>query len=245
MDECGAHGAPYVAEKLANGGRLNDRNEGSTNMSEQTAATPISPLMQELASYIAAAPRRALPQAALEATKSHLLDTVAAMISGTKLLPGKSAINYVRSLGGNREATIVGTRLMTNVPNAALANGMTAHADETDDSHAASNTHPGCGIVPAALALGERNGASGTALLRAIALGYDVSSRLTISLGGANFRRVGHLTHCFGPNFGAAAAGAALCRLNADKVRHVLSYAAQQACGISTYPRDTEHIEKA
>ena len=214
-------------------------------MSEHANATPISPLMQELAAYIASAPRRALPKPAVEATKHHLLDTLAAMISGAKLLPGKAAIGYVRSLGGNREATIVGTRLMTNVPNAALVNGMTAHADETDDSHAASNTHPGCGIVPAALALAERNAASGMALLRAVALGYDISSRLTLSLGAANFRRVGHLTHCFGPTFGAAAAGAALCRMNANKVRHVLSYASQQACGISTYPRDTEHIEKA
>ena len=214
-------------------------------MSEKAAATPISALMQELATYIASAPRRPLPKPALEATKHHLLDTLAAMISGAKLPPGKAAINYVRALGGNRDATIVGTRLLTNVPNAALVNGMTAHADETDDSHAASNTHPGCGIVPAALALAERNRSSGTALLRAVALGYDISSRLTISLGAANFRRVGHLTHCFGPNFGAAAAGAALCKLNPNKVRHVLSYAAQQACGISTYPRDTEHIEKA
>jgi 2-methylcitrate dehydratase PrpD len=214
-------------------------------MSEQSAATPISPLMQELAAYIASSSRRALPKEALEATKHHLLDTLAAMVSGAKLKPGKAAINYVRALGGAKDATIVGTRLMTNIVNAAHANGMTAHADETDDSHAASNTHPGCGIVPAALAIAERNRSSGTALLRAVALGYDVSSRLTLSLGAANFRRVGHLTHCFGPNFGAAAAGAALYRLNPNQVRHVLSYASNLACGISTYPRDTEHIEKA
>ena len=45
---------------------------------------------------------------------------------------------------------------MTTAVNAALANGMLAHADETDDSHAPSLTHPGCGIVPAALAMAER-----------------------------------------------------------------------------------------
>ena len=81
-------------------------------MSEQPGAAPISPLMQELAGYIVSAPRRALMQPALEATKHHLLDTLAAMISGVELPPGKAAINYVRSLGGNRDATIVGTRLM-------------------------------------------------------------------------------------------------------------------------------------
>ena len=61
----------------------------------------------------------------------------------------------------------------------------------------------------------------------------------------AEFRRVGHLTHAFGPTFGSAAACAALARLNANQVRHVLSYAAQQASGLSTYMRDTEHVEKS
>jgi 2-methylcitrate dehydratase PrpD len=205
----------------------------------------ISPVMSKLSRYIASAPRKALPSAALEATRHHVLDTLAAMVSGAKLLPGKMALTYAKTLGGKSEATVVGSRLLTSVVNAALANGMSAHADETDDSHAASVTHPGCGIVPAALALAERDRRSGTEMLRAVALGYDVSARLTMSLDAAEFRRVGHLTHAFGPTFGSAAACAALARLNANQVRHVLSYAAQQASGLSTYMRDTEHVEKA
>src|SRR6185503_9636039 len=55
----------------------------------------------------------------------------------------------------------------------------------------------------------------------------------------------GHSTHSFGPTFGAAAAAAALAGLKAPQVRHVLSYAAQQASGISCWMRDPEHIEKA
>ena len=51
---------------------------------------------------------------------------------------------------------MVGSKIVTAAVNAALANGMLAHADETDDSHAPSQTHPGCGIVPAALAMAER-----------------------------------------------------------------------------------------
>jgi 2-methylcitrate dehydratase PrpD len=151
----------------------------------------------------------------------------------------------VKTLGGRREAQVVGSRIVTSAVHAALANAMCAHADETDDSHAPSLTHPGCGIVSAALAIAERMNRDGEALLRAVALGYDVSSRLTMSLGGTAFRQAGHLTHSFGPNFGAAAACAALMKLDADQVRHVLSYTAQQASGLSTYPRDTEHIEKA
>src|ERR1035437_8886979 len=114
----------------------------------------ISPLMKQLAGYIAVARRKALPKPAVEATKHHMLDTIAAMVSGAKLPPGRMAISYVKTLGGNREATVVGSKFVTSAVNAAFANGMLAHADETDDSHAPSLTHPGCGVVAAAPALG-------------------------------------------------------------------------------------------
>jgi len=122
---------------------------------------------------------------------------------------------------------------------------MLAHADETDDSHAPSLTHPGCGIVPAALAVAERESSSGEALLRAVALGYDVGCRLTMSLNAYEFREEGHSTHSFGPMFGAAAAAGSLLKLNERRVRYLLSYTAQQASGISCWMRDEEHIEKA
>ena len=201
--------------------------------------------MRRLAGYIAAARRKPLPEAVVEATRHHVLDTIAAMVSGAKLLPGRMAISYVKTLGGSREATVAGSKFVTSAVNAAFANGMLAHADETDDSHAPSLTHPGCGIVSAALAMAERGRCDGTVMLRAVALGYDISARLSLALQHVDFRRVGHLTYCFGPTFGAAAASAALARFNADQVRHVLSYTAQQASGLSTYMRDLDHIEKA
>jgi len=201
--------------------------------------------MQRLSSYIAQAPRKPLPEAVLEKTKHHVLDTIAAMLSGSRLLPGKKAISYVRGLGGTKEACVVGSRIVTSAANAALANGMSAHADETDDSHAPSLTHPGCGIVPAALAMAEREGGGGTAFLRAVALGYDIGCRLTQSLDAYQFREDGHSTHSFGPMFGAAAAAGALAGLNERQTRYLLSYTAQQASGISCWMRDEEHIEKA
>jgi 2-methylcitrate dehydratase PrpD len=209
------------------------------------SAAAISPITQTLAAYIAASPRKALPKAVAEKTKHHVLDTIAAMVSGSKLPPGKAALAYARTLGGTKEAAVVGSRLLTTTVNAALVNAMMAHADETDDSHAPSMMHPGCAIVATTLAFGELHRMSGTALLRAVALGYDVGARLNISLGEAAFRRVGHLTHCFGPTFGATAAACALSGFNPKQVRYALAYAAQQAGGLSSYPRDTGHIEKA
>jgi 2-methylcitrate dehydratase PrpD len=205
----------------------------------------ISPVMRRLSGYIAAAPRRRLPGRVTEKTKHHVLDTIAAMVSGSRLLPGRKGISFVKTQGGTKEACVAGSRIVTSAVNAALANGMSAHADETDDSHAPSLTHPGCGIVPAALAVAERQRRGGEALLRSVALGYDVCARLTQSLNAYEFREDGHSTHSFGPMFGAAAAAAALFRLDDSRTRHVLSYTAQQASGISCWMRDEEHIEKA
>jgi 2-methylcitrate dehydratase PrpD len=201
--------------------------------------------MRELSAYIASALRRPLPAPVVEKTKHHILDTIAAMLSGSRLTPGRKAIAYVKSLGGVKEACVIGSNLVTTAVNAALANGMLAHADETDDSHAPSLTHPGCGIVPAALAMAERERQSGAALVRAVALGYDVGCRLTLSLDPYQFREDGHSTHSFGPMFGAAAAAGALAGLRARQVRHLLSFTAQQASGVSCWMRDGEHIEKA
>jgi len=202
--------------------------------------------MPAIAAYIACALGQPLPPEVIEKAKFHLLDTLSSMVSGSRLLAGRKAIAYVESQGiSSPQASLVGTALRTTAINAALANGMFAHADETDDSHAASLTHPGCGIVPAALAAAELYGRSGTDLLRAMTLGYDVCCRLTLSLHPYAFRAAGHSTHTFGPTFGAAAAAGALAGVDAQQARYLMSYAAQQASGVSCWMRDKDHVEKA
>src|SRR5262245_63593093 len=127
------------------------------------------------------------------------------MVSGTELTPGRLALCYAAAQGGAPEASIVGTRQRASAVNAALANGMLAHADETDDSHAPSRTHPGCAVVPAALAIAERMHASGEAVLRAGVLGYDVCARVNLALGPDALAMAAHATHSIGGTFGAGA----------------------------------------
>jgi 2-methylcitrate dehydratase PrpD len=93
--------------------------------------------------------------------------------------------------------------------------------------------------------MAEREGRGGTALLRAVALGYDVSCRMNRALQAYQFRVVGHSTHSFGPSFGAASAAGSLAELDSDQCRHLLSYTAQQTSGVCSWQRDTEHVEKA
>jgi len=209
------------------------------------ADSEISPLMQGLSGYIASGWQHELPDDVAEKAKQHLLDTLASMVSGTKLVPGVRAVHYARLQGGVAEAVVAGSDVVTSAVTAALANGMTAHADETDDSHLTSRSHLGCAVVPAALAMAEKQGRSGEDMLKAVVLGYDIGGRLTVSLGADRFYEAAHSTHSFCAIFGAAAAAGALARLGLEQVRWLLSYTAQQASGVNCWQRDGDHIEKA
>jgi 2-methylcitrate dehydratase PrpD len=212
---------------------------------DAAAAEGVSPVTRALSGHVAAALGRPLPPEVAEKTRHHLLDTLAAMVSGSRLLPGRRALAYVRAQGGARQATVVGSRHVTTAVNAALANGMSAHADETDDSHHGGRFHPGCAVVPAALAAAELADRDGTSLVRAIALGYDIGARFVMALGLGKAYGRPHSTHSLGGLFGAAAAAGALLALDAQRVRFQLSYVVQQASGLAYWMRDPDHIEKA
>jgi 2-methylcitrate dehydratase PrpD len=203
-------------------------------------------IMQKLSTYMSEAGDRPLPDHVQEVTKQLILDAIAAMVSGVHLLPAQIALKFVRSYGGEKVSTVVGSDLKCGPMEAALANGMLAHSDETDDSHAPSQSHPGCGIVPAALAAGENYRISGTRLVRAVALGYDVGTRVAMTLGGLPYQHTtSRDTHQITVNFGSAAAAGCAAGLNAQQMRWVLDYAAQQAAGIAAWNRDSHHVEKS
>ena len=147
------------------------------------AEVPVSPVMARLSTYMSEAASHALPDDVVEKTKHHILDTFAAMISGADLPPGRVALQFARAHAGEKVATVAASDVVCGAIEAALANGMLAHSDETDDSHAPSQSHPGCAVVPAALAAGEQFGIDGTHFLRSVALGYDVGPRVTMTLG--------------------------------------------------------------
>ena len=100
---------------------------------EPAADGPPSPVTIALTEYVAGALDRDMPAEVVEKTKLHTLDTIAAMVSGSRLKAGLMAAKYVDSLGGKPQATVIGTQIITSSVNAALANGMAAHGDETDD----------------------------------------------------------------------------------------------------------------
>jgi 2-methylcitrate dehydratase PrpD len=195
---------------------------------------------------MSAAAARALPDEVMASAKLHLLDTLAAMISGIDLPPAVAAIRFARSNSGSAVATVVGTNITCGAIDAAMANGMLAHSDETDDSHAPSESHPGCAIIPAAWAVGEQFGIDGAHFLRAVVLGYDIGTRMGMTIGGLDFEvRTHRDAHNLTEGFGSAAACGSAASLTERQMRWVLDYASQQYSGIYAWQRDTDHIEKA
>ena len=198
-----------------------------------------------LAKYMVEARTRKLPAEVARDARHRILDSLAAMVSGSHMKPGEMAIKYARAQGGTEEATVVTTNIRTTAVNAALANAMFGHADETDDFHPATKAHPGCSIVPAALAMAEREGSTGLELLNAVTLGYDLCCRFLFALNADLVRATHRSAEGTSSTMGAVGAAAALAKLDEKGMRHALSYAAQQVSGIWSWVRDAEHVEKA
>jgi 2-methylcitrate dehydratase PrpD len=211
----------------------------------RAAVASISPAMAKLSAYMTEAGTGPLPPEAIEKTKEHILDTFAAMVSGSELAPGHFAINFARAHSAEKTATVVASDIICGAIEAAFSNAMLAHSDETDDSHAPSESHPGASVVPAALAAGEQFNIDGARFLRAVALGYDVGTRVTMTVGVGGFQTSTHIsTHALAGTFGSAAAAGCAASLNEQQMRWLIDYASQQASGIKTWQRDTDHIEK-
>jgi 2-methylcitrate dehydratase PrpD len=192
-------------------------------------------IIDSLVEYMLAARQAKLPAEVVQKGKSHTLDSLAAIVSGSRLKPGQLGLQHARAQGGKEECSVLGSNLKTTPILAAFANGMSAHADETDDSN--SQLHPGCAIVPSAWAIAESQNRNGDALLRAVILGYDIGFRFHQAFEPRSTS--------FGATFGGSAAAGALAELNSLQLCYLISYAAQQASGSRAWVGDEDHIEKA
>ena len=202
-------------------------------------------IQQTLTKYISEALTHELPKETQVNTRYHLLDTMIAILTGRLLPPGQKSFQFSKKQGGPQESTLLGNNIKVSAINAGFGNGMAAHANETDDSHTVGRFHPGCAIVPATLAIAEKENSNCEDILKAIALGYDIGVRITTSLGYKTPKTTIFATHSLGPIFGSAASAGALLKLTHQQCNYLLSYTIQQASGLACWNRDPDHIEKA
>jgi 2-methylcitrate dehydratase PrpD len=100
-------------------------------------------------------------------------------------------------------------------------------------------------VVPAALAMAERQGATGERLVRAVCAGYDVGCRIVPGLGLAHLEDRGFGPHAFGQLWGAAVSAGVVAGVSERQARYLLSYAAQQTGGLSSWYYDEAHCENS
>ena len=173
-----------------------------------------------------------LPPSVIERAKQLVLDQLACQVGVSSKPWLKLAATYVIGLGGNPDATIVGSSQRTNAENAAFVNGAFGHGFEVDDAYPPGLIHPGAVIVPAALAAAEREGRSGREFLLAVIIGYDVMGRVGCALSPTQLYRGFHPTSAAGP-IGAAAAVGRLIGLDQSQMVNALAISASHCGGLT------------
>lgn len=172
----------------------------------------------------------ALDDDVIESAEKALVDTLAAIYAGLETDPGERILTYV-SQYENDEATVIGIESGSNAQFAALANGTLAHALDVDDGHRSAAGHPGSAVIPAALAVAEKNDASGQELITAIVAGYEGMVTTAKAVQTSHRERGFHATATCGC-FGAAAAVSSLLDLDTTETAHALGLAGTQAGGL-------------
>lgn len=186
-------------------------------------------LTERLADWQLARRQTGFAAADIEAARLLVLDWLGSALAGIGTDTGRIFLEYAR-LQPAGKVTLLGLSEGRSVEVAALVNGALSHIVEMDDVERESVTHPGAVVVPAALAVAERVGASGLELLAAVVAGYELMVRVGAALGAEHYYHF-HNTSTAGV-FGAAAAAGWLLGLDRDRLVWALGNAGTQASGL-------------
>jgi 2-methylcitrate dehydratase PrpD len=161
-----------------------------------------------------------------------VLDWICATVVGAREAPARAVQAVLAADGCVGASSVIGSELRTAAAQAALANGVAAHAVELDDMTSWMRGHPGASVCSATIALAESRGSAGTDALIAIVAGYEIACRIGLALGPGHGAAGWHATGTVG-TFAAAAACARLISLDADATARALGLAAVQAAGLN------------
>ncbi len=187
-------------------------------------------MTRELAEFLASARFEDIP---VEDTRRAVHDWLGSALAGS-LEPPARMIQRI-CLGASNEATVFSaTRASAAV--AALQNGVASHILEFDDVHKGSTLHAAAPIIPASLAIAEREHATGRDFLLAVAVGYEAALRIGEAVNPSHYR-FWHPTGTVA-TFGAAAAAGSLLKLNAAQMLDALGSAGTQAAGLWEFNAD-------
>jgi len=187
-------------------------------------------ITKQLADFAVKTTFKDLPDEIGEHAKLCVLDWLGAALAGCQSPVAKIATSIIKKIGGIEESTVIGTDIKTSCINAALTNGIIGHAVEMDDIHQEAIIHPAAPVLPAALAVAERNNLDGKDLLTAVVIGYEVEIRIGSAINPSHYQ-FWHTTGTCG-TFGAAATAGKLLGLDEKSMVYALGIAGTTAAGL-------------
>ena len=198
---------------------------------------------KKLAQFISELSYDDFPGDVIARAKESLMDYVGACLFSSEMEWSRIVIDFVNRLKSTEEATIIARKEKTSTPLAALANGTMGHGFELDDVHDQSLTHPGAVVIPAAMAIGEREGIDGKLFITSIVLGYEVMARVGMVMGSSHILRGFHPTATNG-TIASAAVAAKILRLNREQILNALGVAGSFASGLMEFSQSGGMIKR-
>ena len=183
------------------------------------------------------------PEAVVGRMKALVLDFLRVVAVGARMPWSRGARRMALELGGRGTSTILlyGDRL--DAARSAFVNGAFAHACDLDDTHVGSMHHPGASVLPAALAMAEREDIGGRELLEAAICGYEASLRIGLAVQPAMFHRGFMATPTCGA-LGAALAVGKLLRFGPEDMAGALGAASSYAGGLAQFYKSGSFIKR-
>lgn len=214
-------------------------------MTQRTTADLHTSITQAVAEYAVSTTYEQIPEEVRERTRLIIVDEIASSAFGARTPAGGLMRRHVEAQGGRDECTVLGSRLRAPAALAALANGTTGHGEEVDGAHVVGG-HPGATVVAAALAMAERQRATGSEFVNAVVLGYDIGTRLVAACGGVfGMRDRFHQHSDFLFSLGATVACSRLLGLDARRHRYALGLATFQSNGLISLFQEDRHMSKS
>ena len=201
------------------------------------------PVTGQIADFILATRFEDLPPEVIELAKKSILDSLGVALAGSGAKTGELIRRYIQSLGvpsaGPNAATVIGSSLKAPVRFAALANAISIHADDYDDTQLAVAedrvygllTHPSAPAFPSGLAYAELKGMSGRELMLAYNLGVEVECKIAEAIAPRHYEEGFHSTGTCGV-FGSATSVSKLRGLDRSRLLFALGIAASRAGGL-------------
>jgi 2-methylcitrate dehydratase PrpD len=213
--------------------------------------TSTGPMARTLAGYAVGTTYDALPQHVAERAKMLIYDQLICGFVGGDLPAGKVMARFVDAYRGVGEAAVFGLPgCRAPAALAALANGTCGHADELDSVHSTSDFiatgHPAPVIVPAAVAVAERQSSTGAELVNAVALGYDIGSRVISTTGGSTRMQADYGLYAGSfYSVGAGFSASRLLGLDQRRTLHAAALALNQGMNGFSFFAEKRHMSKA